>query len=317
VVTNAELANSTIVLGSTTLTLGATTTTVAGLTLTSPVIDAIAASGAAATPTLWSTVTTGSITIGAGLTTGALNIATAGSSATPIGIGHTNSITTFSGTVVLPTGTTKVGQTFLLQGGAVNITLPTAAGTLVGTGDTGSVSGTMIAGSAVSYAKIQNVSTNNRVLGRITAGAGVVEELTGDNLAAIINSGTTAVTSATQLHAVSASITSKTVTLSTNGGSGTLDSFTTNTQYRTARYLIQAVQVGTAKMTTTTFVVSFDGTAEVMQTEYGIMDSVAGATLTVNAAWAANTLTVTVTDATGTAGTNNVVVKALVEYIDF
>ncbi len=36
------------------------------------------------------------------------------------------------------------------------------------------------------YAKIQNVSATSRVLGRITAGAGTIEELTGANLATII-----------------------------------------------------------------------------------------------------------------------------------
>ncbi|MBL7716421.1 MAG: tail fiber domain-containing protein [Bdellovibrionales bacterium] len=35
-----------------------------------------------------------------------------------------------------------------------------------------------ITNSAITYAKIQNVSTNNRILGRNTAGAGVIEELT-------------------------------------------------------------------------------------------------------------------------------------------
>jgi len=45
---------------------------------------------------------------------------------------------------------------------------------------------TTIASGAVSYSKIQNVSTNNRVLGRITAGAGVAEELTAANIATIL-----------------------------------------------------------------------------------------------------------------------------------
>jgi hypothetical protein len=40
---------------------------------------------------------------------------------------------------------------------------------------------------AVSYAKIQNISATSRVLGRITSGAGVVEELTGANLRTIAN----------------------------------------------------------------------------------------------------------------------------------
>lgn len=44
-----------------------------------------------------------------------------------------------------------------------------------------------IANDAVTYAKIQNVSAASRVLGRITAGAGDIEELTGANLATIAN----------------------------------------------------------------------------------------------------------------------------------
>lgn len=43
-----------------------------------------------------------------------------------------------------------------------------------------------IADGAVTYAKLQNVSTNNRVLGRITAGAGNAEELTNINLYSIL-----------------------------------------------------------------------------------------------------------------------------------
>jgi hypothetical protein len=52
----------------------------------------------------------------------------------------------------------------------------TLTGDVTGSG-TGSFAAT-IANSAVTYAKIQNVSTNNRLLGRSTAGAGVVEEIT-------------------------------------------------------------------------------------------------------------------------------------------
>ncbi len=49
-------------------------------------------------------------------------------------------------------------------------------------------SGTLtIANDAVTYAKLQNVSATSRVLGRITAGAGDVEELTAANLATIAN----------------------------------------------------------------------------------------------------------------------------------
>lgn len=57
----------------------------------------------------------------------------------------------------------------------------------------GNVTGTStIQNSAVTYAKIQNVSATNRILGRITAGAGVVEELTAANVMTILNGSTTA-----------------------------------------------------------------------------------------------------------------------------
>ncbi len=69
------------------------------------------------------------ITIG-GTTTGTINIGSV-SGANTINVGSTSSTA-----VNLPTGKTKVGQTFLLQGGAVNITLPTLAGTLYASGNT-------------------------------------------------------------------------------------------------------------------------------------------------------------------------------------
>ncbi len=97
--------------------------------------------------------TTTNITVGSGLTTGTLTLGSANGSGT-IAIGNTgtaaaqavNIATATTGTITiggtgatavqLPTGKTKVGQTFLLQGGAVNITLPTLAGTLYATGNT-------------------------------------------------------------------------------------------------------------------------------------------------------------------------------------
>lgn len=50
-----------------------------------------------------------------------------------------------------------------------------------------------ISNSAVTYAKIQNVSAQFRVLGRITTAAGVVEELTPDNMVTLINQASTAI----------------------------------------------------------------------------------------------------------------------------
>lgn len=55
----------------------------------------------------------------------------------------------------------------------------------------GNVTGTStISNSAVTYAKIQNLSAQYRVLGRISASAGVVEELTPDNMITLLNQAT-------------------------------------------------------------------------------------------------------------------------------
>lgn len=87
----------------------------------------------------------------------------------------------------------------------------TAIGAGTGSGTVTSVTGTApIASSGgttpaislndagVTYAKIQNVSATSRILGRITAGAGVIEELTGANVATII--GSNAITNASNVN---------------------------------------------------------------------------------------------------------------------
>jgi len=98
---------------------------------------AISLTTAAASNLSLTSGTTGSVTLDSG-TTGAINIGT-GANAKTITLGSS------TGTVQLPTAVTKVGQTSLIQGGAVNITFPTVAGTLVGSGDTGTVTATMLA----------------------------------------------------------------------------------------------------------------------------------------------------------------------------
>jgi hypothetical protein len=63
------------------------------------------------------------------------------------------------------------------------------------TGDVTNSAGSLaltIANSAVTYAKIQNVSATSRFLGRISAGAGVVEELTGTQATTLLDVFTTA-----------------------------------------------------------------------------------------------------------------------------
>ena len=51
----------------------------------------------------------------------------------------------------------------------------------------GSIDTAHIGDDQVTYAKVQNVSATSRVLGRITSGAGVIEELTGANIRTIAN----------------------------------------------------------------------------------------------------------------------------------
>jgi len=143
--------------------------------------------------------------------TKAINIGTAGGagSTTTINIGTTTGTTptiTLNGTVNTASGSFKVGNTTLAQGGTVSITLPTLAGTLIGSGDTGTVTSTMIADgtiatgdlassssttTGVTYAKMQYASAQYRVLGRITAAAGVIEELTPDNIVTVLGQATT------------------------------------------------------------------------------------------------------------------------------
>ncbi len=75
----------------------------------------------------------------------------------------------------------------------------TLTGDVTGSG-TGSFAAT-IAADAVTYAKIQNVSATDRILGRDTAGAGVIEEITPANLRTMINveDGATADQTATEI----------------------------------------------------------------------------------------------------------------------
>jgi len=130
-----------------------------------------------------------------------------GNASTSITLGHASGTTTILGTTQLTSGSTKIGNTTLTQGGTVGITLPTLAGTLVGTGDTGSVTSTMIADgtiatgdlassssttTGVTYAKMQYASAQYRVLGRISASAGIIEELTPNNLITTLNQATSA-----------------------------------------------------------------------------------------------------------------------------
>jgi len=154
-------------------------------------------SGAAVTSTLFGTTTTAAIRIGGALTTGTLTLGSANGSGT-VAIGNTgtaaaqavNIATSTTGTITiggtgatavqLPTGKTKVGQTFLLQGGAVNITLPSSAGTLYASGNTDVAlldggTGRSITGTPGSVAYVATTTTMNQTAVG-TAGQALVSE---------------------------------------------------------------------------------------------------------------------------------------------
>lgn len=70
-----------------------------------------------------------------------------------------------------------------IQGTTDQVLRVNTAGTALGFG---TVATGGLADDAVTYAKLQNISTNNRILGRITAGAGNAEELTPANMQTIL-----------------------------------------------------------------------------------------------------------------------------------
>ena len=92
----------------------ATTDTLTNKTLTTPVIDSISAASAAGTATsLFPNITTGTMAIGAGLTTGTINIATAGIGVNAINLGNSNSTITINGNLTVSGTTTTVNSSTL------------------------------------------------------------------------------------------------------------------------------------------------------------------------------------------------------------
>lgn len=73
--------------------------------------------------------------------------------------------------------------------GNINVNLPSLAGTLIGTGDTGSVASGMIADDAVTFAKMQNVAANS-LLVRDANSSGALSELAVADTKIVIGDGT-------------------------------------------------------------------------------------------------------------------------------
>lgn len=89
-----------------------------------PNIDIISASASSSSASLWNNITTGSINIGTGITTGTIRIGTGGTAATPITIGHTNSLIGIVGNTTV-TGTFAATQ---LAGALLSSASPTMNG---------------------------------------------------------------------------------------------------------------------------------------------------------------------------------------------
>jgi hypothetical protein len=92
--------------------------------------------------------------------------------------------------------TYKINNADIITGSATTLTVGSGASTSLALGNasgTTTLNGTIsVPNTSFTYSKLQNVSAQYRVLGRITTAAGVIEELTPDNLITTLNQATTA-----------------------------------------------------------------------------------------------------------------------------
>ena len=130
---------------------------------------------------------------------------------------YQSGVLNFNGTN-LPSGVNFSGKSVYISGAKYNgnigfnhvelnslsvsgiVTATTFSGSLPTTDLTGTITNTQLAGS-IPYAKLQNVSNTNRILGRDSAGAGVIEEITSANLLTMlgIEAGATADQTASEI----------------------------------------------------------------------------------------------------------------------
>lgn len=197
---------------------------------------------AATASTLFSTTTTGNVAIAGGLTTGTFTAGATGSTGAvslfpatgaqniTLGGATTGTVTlgsTLATAVQLPTGKTKIGQTTLVQGGAVSITLPTLAGTLYASGNTdvalldGGTNASLTAANG-------GVVYSNATAMAITAAGTSGQVLTSNGAAAptwqaVTVSGYVSQTNGTVTTAATGSTVVRNITLSTSAPSGGID----------------------------------------------------------------------------------------------
>jgi hypothetical protein len=223
----------------------ATTNTTAGITINTDNTVAFAGgslkTGAAVNSSLFGDTTTGTITIGGALTTGTFTIGATGSTgavslfpatgsqAITLGGATTGAIqigSTLASSVTLPTGKTKIGNTTLAQGGSVTITLPTLAGTLVGSGDS-------TLPSSITSSSLTSVGTLTALTVTGT-GTNTISLTTGTTGALTLDSGTTgSISIGTNANAKAISFgnntVASTITFNNNPASGTLSDTTATT----------------------------------------------------------------------------------------
>jgi hypothetical protein len=263
-------------------------------TITTPTILDILAT-TTATADLWSEVTTGSITIGAGLTTGTLNIAAAGTGATTINLGHTNATLNIVGAIDIPiisavalgtnasgviaaATTSGTGSTIVLQG-SPTITSPTIdsiINTSVSTAATyfnGITTGSITTGGALTTGAF-NIANGTAIAGgsvNIGSGAG-----TGNKTIAIGTSataGTTAVTIGSNSGATSTIALNGTVTV---GGDMTINGTLTTINSNSLTIDDKNIELGSVTagtVSTTGTVGSITGTGPWTATITGMTDT--------------------------------------------
>jgi len=110
-----------------------------------------------------------------------------------VGKGGTNITSYTTGDLLYASGTTQLSK---LTAGTANYTLLSGgAGTAPSWGQvvTASLANASNTTTGVTYAKMQYVSAQYKVLGRISSGSGVVEELSADNLITMLNTGTSTI----------------------------------------------------------------------------------------------------------------------------
>lgn len=151
-------------------------------TITTPIIDVISASSASLNAaTLWSTITTGTIKIGDGVTTGTILIGNTGSGAKAIGIGTSTGTTTVTGNFSLPTIASASGVLFTtITTGVVSLAsgpqIASALGATAVSNATLATSATNIAGGGANGIPYQTGSGSTTFL---VQGTGVLQESAG------------------------------------------------------------------------------------------------------------------------------------------